>query len=217
MFNPKVIAVSAVVGFILSFLVGVFSKNSFGIIILRAFVSGAGFALVFFVGSFLYSRFLKETTVEPVASPPDVSTSLDEDVLVDDNGPSFYVNNDGIDSDVKESDLKEDEISMNTASVEDVDEIKTSTNAGDSTVTEKPSAKKTSPRDVVTDDFLDELPDLGSFDTSDKEALSENKVETSDAFSVDSDFKPADLNEITNFHDSSVMAQAIRTIMSKDG
>ncbi|MGP1587806.1 MAG: hypothetical protein ACTTHG_05620 [Treponemataceae bacterium] len=101
MFNPKVIAIASAVGFILSFMAGLFSGVKFGFIIFRAL----GFAVLcgaISVGSlFVYKKFLTVTAdsddvsegVQGAPSGSVVDITVGEDELVDDDSaPAFYVN-----------------------------------------------------------------------------------------------------------------------------
>lgn len=59
MLNTKVISVSAGIGFVLSFIFGLFSKSGFGKILLTALIFAVVFAVLSILISFVYSKFLE--------------------------------------------------------------------------------------------------------------------------------------------------------------
>ncbi|MBQ7159606.1 MAG: hypothetical protein IJS09_09335 [Treponema sp.] len=101
MINPKYIGIAAGVGFVLSFLIGIFSGISFGLLLLRALICAAIFAAVGTGGSILYQKFLSDeqfdsgsdAPVEKVSRPGGVVdiTIGDESLPEDSDGPRFDV------------------------------------------------------------------------------------------------------------------------------
>ncbi|MBQ0051582.1 MAG: hypothetical protein KBT11_05895 [Treponema sp.] len=102
--NPKVICVSAGIGFVLSFLIGIISGVGFGTIILRALIFAVVFAALSFGISFLYQSFLSdgakvssgsdgtETPVQKPAAGGVVNIVVDDSNLADeDSAPKFAV------------------------------------------------------------------------------------------------------------------------------
>ena len=73
MINPKYIGIAAGVGFVLSFLIGIFSGISFGLLLLRALICAAIFAAVGTGGSILYQKFLSyQTCFTPAFSKSEI-------------------------------------------------------------------------------------------------------------------------------------------------
>lgn len=68
MFEPKVPAVCAAIGFVLSFLIGLFSGAAFLVVLLRALAMAVMFAGLAFGGRFLLQRFVPDLLV-PVDEP----------------------------------------------------------------------------------------------------------------------------------------------------
>lgn len=106
MINPKFLCISAAVGFVLSFLIGVVSGIGFIHILLRAFIFAAVFAAVAAGATYLYQKFLSEANPDSDAGLGASSEKLAPkvggivDVTVDDSqlpedeqGPQFYVGN----------------------------------------------------------------------------------------------------------------------------
>ena len=104
MINIKSISVSAAVGFVLSFLVGLISSNAFLIVLLRAAIFALVFAALAVGISFLYSIFLAEDGAEVSsdgkASSKDSKVGNTVDIVIeddeledDDSGPKFFVEN----------------------------------------------------------------------------------------------------------------------------
>lgn len=104
MINPKYIGIAATVGFVLSFLIGIFSGISFGLLLLRALICAAIFAAVGAGGSFLYQKFLSDGQSESVSDVSDASAEKasrvggivdikigDESLPEDEGGPRFNV------------------------------------------------------------------------------------------------------------------------------
>lgn len=104
MINPKYIGIAATVGFVLSFLIGIFSGISFGLLLLRALICAAIFAAVGAGGSFLYQKFLSDGQSESVSDVSDASAEKasrvggivdikigDESLPEDEEGPRFNV------------------------------------------------------------------------------------------------------------------------------
>lgn len=109
MFNIKNIIIGASVGFVLSFIIGLFSSVAFGFVILRAFIFAIVGAALGFGCSFLFDKFLKDAVSvdvsvsnaqksgssaerKTIGGLVDITVeegSLDEDV----NGPKFVVGN----------------------------------------------------------------------------------------------------------------------------
>lgn len=98
MIKGKSIGISAGCGFVLSFLTGIISSNTFAIVVLRAL----GFALVFAVLSvgisLIYEKFLSDGEDFPELKPGkstagNVDIVVSDENLEDDSGPQFFVEN----------------------------------------------------------------------------------------------------------------------------
>ena len=104
MVNPKNICIFAVVGFLLSFFIGLFSDVRFLSVVLRALVSGVGFAALYIGIGFIYQKFLSYDN-SSLAADSDLSAQknvtggivnivVDDSNLPDDgNSPKFNVMN----------------------------------------------------------------------------------------------------------------------------
>ncbi len=107
MMNPKNICISAVVGFILSFVIGLISHVGFMHIILRALIFAVVFAALYAGISFIYEKFLSDNTrgmdigsdVGASVSQKPVAGSMinivvgDSKLQDDDQSPKFFVGN----------------------------------------------------------------------------------------------------------------------------
>lgn len=102
MINPKNIAIAAFVGFVFSFLVGLFSGIGFGHILLRALISAVICAVLGAGITFLFRQFLSDATDSGFEAPAGgegehgsgglVNITIDDDVLADDGSePKFVV------------------------------------------------------------------------------------------------------------------------------
>ncbi len=101
--NVKLIGGAAGSGFALSFLTGIFSKNSFGSIILKSFIFALIFAVLAVLISFLFDKFLADSSgpsASTGASFNQNKTGGNVDIVIsddnlddDDSGPKFYVEN----------------------------------------------------------------------------------------------------------------------------
>ena len=88
----------ASVGFVFSFIIGLFSSVPFGIILLRALISALVMACVYFAGSVVFEKFLDEGGMSVSSTPTKpktsgkVDTALDDTLIFDDeNGPEFRI------------------------------------------------------------------------------------------------------------------------------
>ena len=104
MFNPKNLATSAAVGFVLSFLICVVSTHKFGVALLRGCIFALVFAALDFAIEFVYAQFLDDAQgsdsleeKKPAQKSAGRSGSLvditidDENLTEDDQAPSFAV------------------------------------------------------------------------------------------------------------------------------
>lgn len=99
--NIKSVSIAAVIGFVLSFLIGLISKNNILIVFVRAFIFGGVFALCVLLSSFVYSKFLSDSNPQDFSDKDDaprtarpegkVDIVIQGDNLEDDDGPKFAV------------------------------------------------------------------------------------------------------------------------------
>lgn len=104
MINPKNICIAAVVGFFMSFFIGLFSDVHFFNVVIRALLSGLGLAVLSVGISFIYQKFLSNDNAS-FSSDADLSSQrnvtggvvnivVDDSTLADDgNSPKFNVMN----------------------------------------------------------------------------------------------------------------------------
>lgn len=104
--NPKNICISACVGFVLSFIIGLISRVTFGAITLRAFLFSLVFAALYVGISFLYEKFLSQPAKNVEVSDGEnnsgqkssagnlINIVVDDSKLADDEqSPKFSVGN----------------------------------------------------------------------------------------------------------------------------
>ena len=240
--NLKFSVVLAVFGLILSFLTGLISGVAFGIVFLRAFISAVICFGIAFLSSFIYTKFLADGTAEVVRQKPSsvgsvVDVKIDEDVLPDsENAPNFYVSRkyNIVDEAPKQKPVlaeNESEVDSFPAQNEPEPEIQTHENQGGEdntksfvpkplvdTIPQENVLTSASPSTTVADDLdsLDELPDFGGL-AADEGSLSEDVVTDSD-FAVTGHSASENLTQDINVGtDSSLMADAIRTLLKREG
>lgn len=232
MFEPKVPAVCGAIGFVLSFLIGLFSGAAFFIILLRAVIMAVMFAGLALGGRFLLQRFLPE-----LLSPTD---EADNDV--DDSGNVVNITigeneKDGIpfsesagqepsvpdflqgarqagdtEPEMPDRQVQESSIDAEVVGSGAVDApIGGGMKASGGTSSAKPHSG------IETAGGLDVLPDLDDF-LPDVKNDSEDATPSEAAISGNSDgtarFDAADLGGAAV--ESETMAKAIRTILSRD-
>lgn len=229
MLNPKLIAIAAACGFILSFIAGLLAGVSFGVLLVRALVSTVILGGITAGVSVVYSKFLEQVS-DSVSSSENVPlpgsivdiTLGDDDLMDDDAGPGFFVDPSvqkrtgstsqasGVkteqSADVEQlSSLDEEDLSKANPDVQTSSERMSESAAQ---TAEKKTAEKSS-----LDDELDELPDIASLSrdilSSDDESMSVNANKHGES--------PSGHNAQQGTQDANLMAQAIRTILSKDG
>ncbi|MCI1207845.1 MAG: hypothetical protein LKF96_00160 [Treponema sp.] len=104
--KQKAVTVSAVCGFVLSFLSGLLSRISMGTILVRAFIFAGVFAVVSLLVLYLYDHFLfagdendslsqttgKETSTPKTGTIVDITVG-DTEIPQEEDGPQFFVGN----------------------------------------------------------------------------------------------------------------------------
>lgn len=92
MFEPKVVAISATVGFALSFLIGVFSGAAFLAILVRALIMAVFSGALVVALRFAVIRFLPELTEPSIAEKDEVSeTGQTVNITIDGNEPDHDI------------------------------------------------------------------------------------------------------------------------------
>ncbi|NLM00557.1 MAG: hypothetical protein GX220_03765 [Treponema sp.] len=244
--SPKFIAFAGVFGFVLSFLVGIFSGNPFGIVLLRAFICALGFVVVSFGALLLYNYFLNIKVNEPFERETVNASSVElpeDDFLPEDNGPSFFVDDiqerrptvqrktsaterqsfdfdeltdfkseQNISSENDSEDVDFENMNSMEKDFIDVDSIDVDENVQNSVLKNVNEDIKQKVAVQDDDEVLDELPEISNYVAMDTTESSSESIYSSPS----SSFTPASLDEMTNFQDSTVIAQAIRTALAND-
>lgn len=241
MFNYKMIVAAAVVGFLLSFVTGLFSGVGFGLVLLRAIIFAIVLGLLASGIMFIFERFLDMDTLETSSLPKEVDIGGmvdisvgDDELTEEDSAPGFYVDakvtngSEGNSTDSVVNTVSSQLTNSNVSSENKVFSENTGNSQVDSaTDTEKPVTENTQ-HSVQTNGFVksdiqtmtspisygnyaensseDELDELPEFNSDNK-----GNSKTEGLFHKDS---PIMENGV---QDAEVMAQAIRTILNKDG
>jgi hypothetical protein len=235
MFEPKVPAIGASIGFVVSLLVGIFSGSSFSVVLLRAGIMAAMFAVLTLVVKFLVVKFLPEL----------LSSAESDDTLVDDTGnavnitigenereenpfagvdtasdgsmvPDFLQNASRAELSSRVEDFELDEIPHTTAT-SSVPNTGIQPAEGGSRVSVSAETPRASslPR---TAGGLDVLPDLDDFLPQARERVNagdeDEGTQPSEGDRGESRFQVSDLK--ASAVESETMARAIRTILTKD-
>lgn len=101
MINPKYVGIAAGVGFIFTFLIGLFSGVSFAHVLLRSLIGAVVFCALCVGIMFLFQKFLLDTSVSDIDTPAKatetgglVNITIDDDALKDEDfAPRFTVTN----------------------------------------------------------------------------------------------------------------------------
>ncbi len=235
MLNPKLIIIVAVCGFLLSFFSGLIAGVSISSLLLRALFSAIISGGVTTGISLLYRKFLEQPADSFIVGSENLSTPGsvvditlgDDDLRDDDAGPGFYVDpsaqkkttaashevlekhaQDSEESDV--SSLQNNEIqNLNVAHENPVQKNEKSTEPLSGTVQNKTIEKGS------LDDELDELPDITALS---RELTSSDNAEDSGGVQLNMHAEHyAEHHAEHKTQDANLMAQAIRTILTKDG
>ena len=266
MMKPKNIAISAIVGFVLSFLISIVATHRFFRSLLRGGIFAVIFALLAIGIVYLYGKFLEDeagSDLQSNASPKKTDkvgsvidlTVSDENLTDDGQGPQFFVANN------KHTLADEDTVVANAQKAPDVAPKKAAvaqsgaddggavpnaapveSSTGDSTTgdqvfqsvdlgkpfTEKeaePSATEGAAKkeeESLSDEEIDELPDIGNLESDDSKEPPEDKEIIKDSdFAVAGKQKKSSNAEFPDGsnaknHDAETMAKAIRTLLKKD-
>ncbi|MBP5328677.1 MAG: hypothetical protein J6Y75_02130 [Spirochaetaceae bacterium] len=228
MSRTKYIISFASVGFVLSFIIGLFSSVPFGIILLRALISALVMACVYFAGSVIFDKFLDangsvtETTPKKIKTTGNADVSLDDSLIFDEeNGPEFRIPkqlmNEGVSEPKKPAAKQEssasasnaESVSVTTAEVPPVEP-----KAESAPVKTEPAAENfISVNDTESADNM-ELGSLPDIDTM----LTDMKKLGSDVI-TNSDFAKSEAtagSEELKGADTEIMARAIHTVLTRD-
>ena len=255
MFNPKHIVIAAIVGFVLSFLIGIFSGIAFLLVLLRALICALIFGAVGAGASILFQKFLSVEQSDTVSDAsvekaPRVGgivdyTVGDDSLPEDEQGPRFDVSGtrSALRSGVKPNqsaafmEQPSDRQPAATVSAEFSQRpVATPKSASPNvasagfTPVNLADATKAAPAQggaepvSASGGLIDELPDIGGISFGDEK---KDAGEEDDEVVDDSDFAredaPAPVRTATFSsgksvadQNASVMAQAIRTILTKN-
>ncbi|OJF77644.1 MAG: hypothetical protein BKP49_01310 [Treponema sp. CETP13] len=244
MYNLKLTAYAAGTGFILSILAGLIGGVSFGVLILRACITGLLFAGLAIGGYALYKKYLLEdrsnfsfdTENDSVQEGQHVNIVLDDEPLPDEaSAPEFNINDsDTVKPLVKDNDVEDAQVISKEEVTEDKDFKAASLNAvaksSDTTEESKstesmdqsvqptvPVSHTDSPESVSG---VGDLPDIDSLltdiDTDSKDSDSSNIIEDSDFATTGKAQKQFDSNNEDVSANAAEMAKAIRSVLAND-
>lgn len=215
MATTKKVVIVAVCGFVLSFLIGLFSSVSFGVVLLRAIFYALIFAGLYYALTVIFQRFLANNsgTTEHVSGGDSVipqrgqliDIKLDDEVLPDeDNAPLFKI--------PKEL-IPDNNTDNNVEVLESVDDAKEINDV-------KPGEKLFSTQQVpkekeintTGDSELGSLPDMESMLSDMQSSPSSEVITTSDFANSDNLVASGELRGA----DKEIMAKAIHTILARD-
>lgn len=221
MFNPKVLIITAAVGFVLSFLAGLFSGISFGYILLRALISAIILVLVAIGISYISKTFLDVSVTLPVSGETTTGTTVDitvaDEALPEESGaPEFYVADpEGI----EKNDAQNSEQGFKPAGLASVVQFSGGNTASviDRSAGNVP-VQQTVVQDSVqqsSDAVFDELPDMNSFISGSDDTI-DSTAETVTIPDSVKESKRIQKEQSADMKDSQVLAQALRTMISRD-
>lgn len=244
MLNTKLTSISACIGFVLSFIFGLFSKSPFYKILLTAIIFAVVFAALSFVINLIYEKLLKvEDSSEDQPKAEDFinngTVGQNVNIVISDAELEQSASHNHFDvgdnhqmlneSDFAKKDKKEsdeiDVISDNgfvpVRKAETVNNFSgtEAVNPGD---TKSNSAKEA--ENIMSDDSLDVLPDMEGFKVSnDSGSGNQNGNSDDDLINIDDDsfvssatsYKQSDVNPAENI-DTSLMAKAISSVLAAE-
>ena len=221
MINPKYITIAAIVGFCLSFFIGLISGVNFGHILLRALIFAVVFSAIAVGVSFVYSFFLSSAGApSDIDSPAGTSGSVvnitvDDDVLPDDEySPKFSVENNrrslGADALARANEAAEPAVS------EPADGEKSETPSSDDEPASAPAFKPSNLGDMTkkSEQSPEDISDLPPIDDLSPEST--GSFESVDDVSSGSSSSVSSSSAAIPEQNAQLMAQAISTILSKD-
>ena len=215
----------ASVGFVFSFIIGLFSSVPFGIILLRALISALVMACVYFAGSVVFEKFLDEggTSVSSASSNTKttgkVDTALDDSLIFDDeNGPEFRIPKQLINESTPVAKSQSEKPAESAAAPEQTiatEQVQMSKPAADvSPAKQEPATENFISVNNTDDTDNMELGSLPDIDTM----LTDMKKLGSDVI-TNSDFAKSEAtagSEELKGADTEIMARAIHTVLTRD-
>ena len=216
----------ASVGFVFSFIIGLFSSVPFGIILLRALISALVMACVYFAGSVIFEKFLDEGgmsvsgTSSNTKTTGKVDTSLDDSLIFDDeNGPEFripkqLINESTSGAKTVQAENPEETVSASVQAVAS-EQVQNSKPAFDASPAKQEAAAENY-INVNNTDSADNM-ELGSLPDIDT-MLTDMKKLGSDVI-TNSDFAKSEAtagSEELKGADTEIMARAIHTVLTRD-
>ena len=216
----------ASVGFVFSFIIGLFSNVTFGIILLRALISALVMACVYFAGSVIFEKFLDEGgmsvsgTSSNTKTTGKVDTSLDDSLIFDDeNGPEFripkqLINESTSGAKTVQAENPEETVSASVQAVAS-EQVQNSKPAFDPSPAKQEAAAENY-INVNNTDSADNM-ELGSLPDIDT-MLTDMKKLGSDVI-TNSDFAKSEAtagSEELKGADTEIMARAIHTVLTRD-
>lgn len=234
--NIKIVGISAAVGFVFSFICGIFSRSPF----IRKFLIALLFAIVFgilaFIINFVYSKFLNVDGGESDSSTTSVGATKSQDSnhkvdiviaesdLEQTGNTNHYEVGDHKQM-LNESDIKAQpaEPGMTDSGFVPLQNLETVHNfsgkeavPASSTGGNKVKSSDSKPVTVMTGGSLDELPEMGDMSF----LAASNQSESSQMLSENSDFISSALkykdDNAGSVQDASLMAKAISSILSEE-
>lgn len=231
MINPKYITIAAVVGFCLSFVIGLICGVSIGRILFRAFIFACVFALVGVGVSIVFSMFLTPSNASSdFESAPSgssgsvVNITVDDDVLPDDEfSPKFTVENNrkslGVDALADKNDGNKPSASpaASTSPAASVADDVPPSPSGEKENAEAPAFKPSNLDDITkksepSSEDISDLPPIDDLPADSASGFDSVDDVSSGSSSVSS--KPS--SPAVPEQNAQLMAQAISTILSKD-
>lgn len=240
MFNSKVIVVAGVIGFLLSFVTGLFSGVGFGFVLLRAIIFAISLGVLAAIIMFVFDKFLDMDSVEPSTYPTEVNVGSMVDVTVgedelpeEDSAPGFYVDaklaSNGSSSSSNKGSTSESSANEGSNVVSGADFTSEKTeglSANNSVVDNKPISEKTESSvqsggfvksDVQTMTSGANYRNFNENSSEDElDELPEFSSGKSDSSNFGSPFQKDSPLVDKGMQDAELMAQAIRTVLNKN-
>lgn len=225
--NPKGITIAALIGFVLSFFIGLISDVSFGIMLLRAVIFAAifgGLAAGIFL---LFDKYLSgnnstvDVPAESVSSNHTgsvVDITIDDEPLPDDgDGPDFNISNTsntGNISPISDSSGSVEDVTASEESVKEDTQVASSGEPAFTPVKLGQTAEKV--QQDIPEESLDVLPDISDIPVN--LSADQNSVleDTDFALGGTGDDSVSSAKSTGNAMDAETIAKAIKTVLSKD-
>ena len=224
MTKPNFIIIPVCVGFFLSFIVGLISSVTFGVILLRALIFAALFGVLGFGIGIVFQRFLLDASDLEGGSEASVNVRQgsvvdlsigDEPLEEDENGPDFYVRKDISNADHK---WQHEHSSMHgedaVHKVEGGNGSSAATQEQFRPMTFGASAGGVSQENPTgNDDILPEIGDLSMISSSEDERVPSAGMDLPIANGMETSQGRSNAGTSSDSH---TIAQAIRTVLARD-